>query len=218
LVNNGGPTPTHALLPTSLAIDKGDELIFWYPPNDQRGEPFERIVDGDGSGPPLVIDIGALEAQTNLLPGDYNYNGSVDAADYTVWRDTKGSTTDLRADGSGPTTGVPDGVVDDYDYAFWKSHIGDTLPPPGSGALAEVAPETTVAETESGTLGASGTLGTAALIVDDVATEAATPVGDTDEPNEPVSTTARLARLSLAFAEFSAADDAAQRPNRLVHV
>ena len=33
------------------------------------------------------------------LPGDYNINGVVDAADYTVWRDTLGSRTDLRADG-----------------------------------------------------------------------------------------------------------------------
>ena len=29
------------------------------------------------------------------VPGDYNDNGIVDAADYTIWRDTLGSTTDL---------------------------------------------------------------------------------------------------------------------------
>ncbi len=28
--------------------------------------------------------------------GDYNHNGTVDAADYVVWRETLGSTTDLR--------------------------------------------------------------------------------------------------------------------------
>ena len=33
------------------------------------------------------------------ITGDYNGNGIVDAADYTVWRDTLGSTTDLRANG-----------------------------------------------------------------------------------------------------------------------
>ena len=33
------------------------------------------------------------------VPGDYNANGTVDAADYTIWRDTLGSTTDLRANG-----------------------------------------------------------------------------------------------------------------------
>jgi hypothetical protein len=30
---------------------------------------------------------------------DYNLNGVVDAAEYTIWRNTLGSTTDLRANG-----------------------------------------------------------------------------------------------------------------------
>ena len=34
-----------------------------------------------------------------VVLGDYNSNGIVDAADYTVWRDTLGSLTDLRANG-----------------------------------------------------------------------------------------------------------------------
>jgi len=38
--------------------------------------------------------------QTNPLAGDYSFNGVVDAEDYAVWRDTLGSTNDLRADGS----------------------------------------------------------------------------------------------------------------------
>jgi hypothetical protein len=36
--------------------------------------------------------------------------------------------TDLRADDSSETTpGVPDGVVDQFDYAFWKANFGNTL-------------------------------------------------------------------------------------------
>ena len=62
------------------------------------------------------------------LPGDYNQNGVVDAADYTVWRDTLGQMGgDLAADGSGATPGVPDGTVDQLDYDLWKSHFGETL-------------------------------------------------------------------------------------------
>jgi hypothetical protein len=57
--------------------------------------------------------------------GDYNHNGTVDAADYTIWRDTLGSTTDLRADGN------DNGVIDQGDFAVWKSHYGDHA---GSGA------------------------------------------------------------------------------------
>jgi len=70
------------------------------------------------------------------LPGDYNFNYVVDAADYSVWRDTLGSTVDLRADGSGAVVGVPDGVVDQLDYDFWKAHFGNVLGA-GGGALAE---------------------------------------------------------------------------------
>jgi hypothetical protein len=69
-------------------------------------------------------------------PGDYNSNGQVDAADYTVWRNTVGSTTDLRADGSGPG-GVPDQIINSLDYAFWKQMYSGA---PGSGG-AQVGPE-----------------------------------------------------------------------------
>jgi hypothetical protein len=58
LVGHGGPTPTHALLPGSPAIDGGElkcEL-----PVDQRG--FPRPVDGDDDGT-LACDIGAYELQ-----------------------------------------------------------------------------------------------------------------------------------------------------------
>ncbi len=61
-----------------------------------------------------------------LLAGDYNDDGIVDAADYTVWRDTLGSTTDLRADGNG------NDEIDEADYAVWKANYGQTS---GSGAL-----------------------------------------------------------------------------------
>jgi Type I phosphodiesterase / nucleotide pyrophosphatase len=54
------------------------------------------------------------------LPGDYNHDGHVDAADYTIWQDTKGSTTDLRADGN------RDGVVDQADYDLWKANFNAT--------------------------------------------------------------------------------------------
>lgn len=60
------------------------------------------------------------------LPGDYNSNNIVDAADYTVWRDSLGQAgTDLAADGTGPG-GMPDTVVDSLDYDFWKEHFGMT--------------------------------------------------------------------------------------------
>ncbi len=60
------------------------------------------------------------------VPGDYTGDGFVDAADYTVWRDSVESVgVDLPADGTGPTLdGVPDGVVDDFDRQFWAANYG----------------------------------------------------------------------------------------------
>jgi hypothetical protein len=56
LQNNGGFTPTHALLAGSPAIDAGDPTEC--PARDQRG--FVRPADGDGTGA-TVCDIGAVE-------------------------------------------------------------------------------------------------------------------------------------------------------------
>jgi CSLREA domain-containing protein len=146
LANNGGPTKSHVLLPGSPAIDAGDPAAVagmnGVPVHDQRGGPWSRVANGDDV-PEARIDMGAVEWQLNPLAGDYNFNGVVDAADYTVWRDLLGSTTDLRADGtSAAAAGVPDGVVDELDYAFWKANFGNQFVFPqnagsGSGAVNE---------------------------------------------------------------------------------
>ena len=60
-------------------------------------------------------------------PADFNQNSIVDAADFTVWRNTLGSTYDLRADADdGTGTGMPDGVVDQFDYDYWEANFGAT--------------------------------------------------------------------------------------------
>ena len=63
---------------------------------------------------PTLVDLLAH----SVLAGDYNHNGVVDAADYTVWKDHFGSTSDLDADGSG------NGVIDAADYTVWKDNFG----------------------------------------------------------------------------------------------
>lgn len=72
------------------------------------------------------------------LAGDYNLDGVVDAADYTVYRDTLGSTTELAADGDAS------GAIDAADYTVWAGHYGDggspgvAIPEPGAGWLVAV--------------------------------------------------------------------------------
>ncbi len=74
------------------------------------------LADGevDGVFEPYVVENPLFEA----VPGDYNSDGLVNAADYTVWRDTLNSTTDLRADGD------ESGQVGPEDYAIWAGGYG----------------------------------------------------------------------------------------------
>jgi hypothetical protein len=65
-----------------------------------------------------------------LLDGDYNFDGSVDAADYTIYRETLGSSTDLRADGN------MNGQVTGLDYTVWKNNFR-----PAAAAAAASVPE-----------------------------------------------------------------------------
>jgi hypothetical protein len=76
---------------------------------------------------------GVLSVQ---MLGDYNGNGVVDAADYTVWRDTLGQMgTGLAADGNG------NGTIDAGDYTVWQTNFGNHA---GSGATSSLAvPEPT---------------------------------------------------------------------------
>jgi hypothetical protein len=73
-----------------------------------------------------------------LLTGDYNGNGTVDAADYVVWRHTFGQTV---AYGSG-ADGDGDGVISLGDFAAWRNSFNATLAPTAGQATAAPEPST----------------------------------------------------------------------------
>lgn len=95
----------------------------------------------------LVNVGGVLTAQvvtlsSGPLDGDYNGDGTVDAGDYTLWRDSLGQTgLNLPADGNGS------GEVDQEDYLVWKQNFGQTsaaasassIPEPSTSLLALAA-------------------------------------------------------------------------------
>jgi hypothetical protein len=66
-----------------------------------------------------------LIAEPAALAGDYNNNGVVDAADYTLWR--KGSPLQNE--------GRTSGVVDQQDYLFWRAQFGEAASPGSSSSL-----------------------------------------------------------------------------------
>jgi hypothetical protein len=91
-----------------------------------------------------LTDLG-WELSPPALTGDYNGDGIVNAAEYTVWRNTRGQTgPNLAADGNHNNS------VEIGDYTLWKSNFGavgtgsganamGTVPEPASVALAAAA-------------------------------------------------------------------------------
>ena len=84
---------------TPFSFDLNDVFLF--------GEDFFNAVAG--------VTVTLVDA---LLAGDYNGDGTVNAPDYNVWRDTFGSTVELAGDGNG------NGVIDAADYNVWRDNFG----------------------------------------------------------------------------------------------
>jgi hypothetical protein len=92
---------------------------------------FDLNVDG-------IVDAGDAEtfvtALLRTVPGDFNVDGAVNVADYTVWRNRLGQVESaLVADGDF------DGDDDDDDYQVWKSAFGFVRGPFPAGAGAATA-------------------------------------------------------------------------------
>ena len=77
------------------------------------------------------VDDGSVQF---TLFGDYNLNGTVDLADYVVWRKTSGTSVPAYTAGDGNG----DGLVNAADYAIWQANFGRTAAVgPGAGAGVE---------------------------------------------------------------------------------
>jgi hypothetical protein len=70
-----------------------------------------------GGAHDLVFRYGQLASSTTAPSGDYNGNGSVDAADYVAWREKLGQNVTL------PNDTTP-GTVTPADYEVWRANFG----------------------------------------------------------------------------------------------
>jgi hypothetical protein len=81
--------------------------------------PFAEVLYDEFRVATTFADVAPIDGPAGTI-GDYNGDGNVDAADYTVWRDNVGNagTTLLNRD---PGNG---GLVGDDDYDSWKTNFG----------------------------------------------------------------------------------------------
>jgi hypothetical protein len=142
IAKSSGPAPTFgsplADPPTAgggmgryflLAQETADDNAPW---TDSRWYNFELRVRRISPAENLVR--ASLIADSEKPSGDYNNNGIVDAADYTLWRNNM----------NGPSTALQNrnplnsGNINAGDYTFWKQRFGATS---GAGAGSLSVPE-----------------------------------------------------------------------------
>jgi hypothetical protein len=112
-------------------------------PNMRNDSPYKiAVIDWAYETTPNTAILAGDVGQATIEPtGDYNGDHIVDAADYTVWRDSLGQSVPIGtlADGN------KSGMIEEGDYTFWKSKFGTVVPGVGAGSMAAGVPEPTSA-------------------------------------------------------------------------
>ena len=105
----------------------------------------DRIVFGTGAAAQAGVSLQFLRQAES---GDYNNDGTVNAADYTVWRDHLGTSFTLPNEDSATSPGT----VTVEDYNLWKTNFGHA----GGGLVGEASFRTGVVHFTTGPGAGSG--------------------------------------------------------------
>ena len=79
------------------------------------------ITNDAGAGFYFDLAFGNSTLDSGSIAGDYDRDGDVDAADYSVWKSSYGSMLNLNADGN------KNGTVDAADYTVWRNNSGTNI-------------------------------------------------------------------------------------------
>jgi hypothetical protein len=74
-------------------------------------------------------DLSTINARL-AIDGDYNWDGTVNSLDFSVWKLNYGTSATL---GSLHADGNLNGIVDASDYTIWRNNLGLSLPGAGTG-------------------------------------------------------------------------------------
>jgi hypothetical protein len=143
--NQGGWQQTGLTLP--VASDDGgshtETLIVDLVSSGIQANAATYVASGGGDGTWWELFIALQGGDQGIQAGNYAPDSSVNAADYTVWRDTLGGTTLTNET-------VSPGIVDQEDYDEWKAKFGTSY------ALTTIIDNVRFANAGSGGLAAAG--------------------------------------------------------------
>lgn len=127
---NGGFTVFGRVVGSGMSVVDAIDLLPQADLDGASGQTFDQVPVRGTSSDTLanrLVHITSVDV-LNLPAGDYDFNGAVNMADYSVWRQSYDSTTAAEADGNG------NGKVDLADFVVWRNSM------PGSAAGAGTSP------------------------------------------------------------------------------
>jgi hypothetical protein len=105
-------------------------------PAYQPSRPLLVVLNNGLSPSQLATAATAINGRA-FLPGDYNHDDMVNAADHTVWKQKLGALGERYS----PGDGNGNGAVDAADYTIWRNNSGAALAVPAAGQISVPEPK-----------------------------------------------------------------------------